>query len=189
VSGYQAKVLRSERVIEQDGSHTTFVVVDRGGGDVVTAQVMLAPGDDALPEPGDFAAVVDAPGGPVAIAFHDPGNAGTAEPGERRIYARDEDGNPVCTIWLKRDGTLAVDADVAVELTAPVVTINSPDVRISDEAGQGLARVGDLVSVIVPLMQVAAAPGPVAAVNPAQQTLTGYIAAGQIISGSTKATA
>ena len=185
---YQAKVLRSERRIEEDGSHTTYVVVDRGGDDTVTAQVMLAPGDDALPEPGDFAIIEDAPGGAIAIGFHDPGNAGVAEPGERRFYVRDEDGNPVAEIWIKRDGTLVIDADTSVEIIAPVVTINSPDVRVSDAAGQGLARVGDLVSVIVPLLNIS--PGvPVTPTNPAQQTATGYIAAGQIISGSTKATA
>lgn len=204
----QGVVLRSERVTEQGGAFTTYVVVDFGGDDIVTAQYFGAPGDDGLPEPGDYAVIADAPGGPVAIGFHDPGNAGDVLPGERRLYVRDEDGALVGELRLAQ-GKLSIEVlngeSIPIELKTPgAVILDSPDVRLTDEAGAAIARVGDLVAIQIPQLLAAGvpvvpatlpwvtpgAPG-IGTPNPALVSPTngGISAAGQIISGQSKATA
>lgn len=166
--GRFAKVIISERRTKRDGAEIVEIRADIGGNDTHACELYQPSGDDAIPLPGDFVELEPGveSGTWVVVGVHDRRNRGTAAAGEKRLYARDEDGNPVCEIWLKGDGTLAIDADVSVELTAPVVTLNSPDVRLSDAAGQGVARIGDLVAVTV-----TTAPG---------------TAAGQIISGTSK---
>lgn len=196
------KVKRTERR-EDDGSHRLDVVVDPGGGANVTAPYYAPPGEDSPPLPGDYAALAEAPGRgeKSAVGFQDAKNAGKALDGEKRFYLRDEDGNELAEFYMSRTGlTIEVldSGTLPITLkTAGAVTLDSPDVRLTDEAGKSIARVGDLVYVTVPLMVVTAvatsgsAPViiPVLATNPAQQTLTGYIGAGQIVSGQPKAKA
>jgi hypothetical protein len=119
-------------------------------------------------------------------------NASKSARGESRMYSRSGDGTPVAEVWAKADGTIVIEAlasGAPIEIrTTGAVVLDSPDVRLTDEAGKALARVGDLVYVIAPLLQVVGA-GPCVAVNPAQQGATGYIGAGQVVSGQPKATA
>src|SRR5690606_15620971 len=103
------------------GANVREVKADLGGGDVVTADLMLPPGDDAEPLPGDFVELVggSGTGSAVAVGFFDPKNEGTAGSGERRIYARDADGAPVAAVWCKADGSIEIE--VLKSGGAPVV--------------------------------------------------------------------
>ena len=178
------------------GSQVADVKVDQGGGDTKTVQHFAPPGDDSQPLPGDYAQTVDAPGRgrESAVGYQDPKNAGKSLAGESRRYARNADGTPVCEVWCKSDGTVVIevlDGTANVEITTPgAVILNSPDVRLGDAAGQAVARVGDLVAVTVPQLICAAPGSPAVPVPPTAVTATGgYVAAGQIISGSAVAKA
>lgn len=184
-------------VTKQDGLDE--VRVDDGTGDVLTAEHFAPSGVDAPPLPGDAASVIDARGqGARHVAgYADPVNEGVAEPGEFRAYARKADGTPVCEVWCKADGSILVRSlmtNAPVRVEADTVNVISPDVNLGEAGGRPLARVGDLVAVTVPLLTVTV-PGspptivPAIPANGAQMTSTGYIAAGQIISGSTRAKA
>lgn len=103
-----AQVLSVERSTDDDGTPVTIVKVDLGGGDVITAELALAPGDDSPPLPGDVASTVDdgGTGTEFAAGFQDTKNAGAAQLGEKRFYGRDSNGKQVCEIWLKGEGTV-----------------------------------------------------------------------------------
>ena len=104
-----------------DQSKVSDVKVDPGGGANVTAQHFAPAGDDAHPLPGDYAATVSAQrsGSEVAIGYLDPKSGQKAQPGDKRIYARNpEDGSTVVEVWLKNDGTATVyNAEASVEVS------------------------------------------------------------------------
>jgi hypothetical protein len=115
-----ATVLDSERTTE-DGAHVVDVKADLGGGDNVTLDHFAPPGVDALPLPGDAAAVGDGAGtgNAHATGYNDPLNAGRALPGEHRIYARDSDGNVVAEVWVKGSAHIVIEnAEGTIELRA-----------------------------------------------------------------------
>lgn len=91
------------------------VKTDRGSGDNVTAQHFSSPGDDSQPLPGDYCALSGATGTgrQTAVGYRDAKNSGSAAPGEKRIYARDETGAVVCEVWLKNDGTVNVSSEAS----------------------------------------------------------------------------
>jgi len=182
--GWIARVLGFERT----GSVET-VKVDPGGGANKTAEHYGPPGLDAPPLPGDSAACEDSTGtGSAQASGYSDGTTRVAQPGEFRTYARDEAGLVVGSIWQKRDGTIvANNANGMIELTpAGVLNILCPEVRLGDTAGQPVARQGDLVAVVTPLLLSAAPGSPVTPVPPtAVSPLTGGIlCTGQIISGA-----
>ena len=86
---------------------------DPGGGANVDAYHMQPAGDDAHPLPTDTAALVELPRSRnfAAVGYHDPNNAQTAGPGERRVYARDADGNQVAEVFLHNDGQVRTSND------------------------------------------------------------------------------
>lgn len=96
-----AAVLDIEREIE-DGVPVVNIKCD-GSATNETADHFNPPGEDSLPLPGDVAALTEGAGsGGAAVAgYLDPKNEGKAEPGEKRLYARDASGAVVCEIWLK----------------------------------------------------------------------------------------
>lgn len=144
--GRVAEVLATER----DADGALVVKVDPGGGAVTEIAHFAPPGVDAVPLPGDFAALEDSSGAGAeqTYGYHDPENAGTAEPGEHRAYSRSVDGVVVAELWLKRDGSVELRSlngqPLRIVTTGPVI-LDSPDVRLSDAAGAQVARVGDLV--------------------------------------------
>lgn len=87
------------------------VKVNRGSGDNVTAQNFSASGDDSPALPGDYCALSQAAGSgrQTAVGYRDAKNAGSAAPGEKRIYARSADGTISATMWLKGDKTVLVE--------------------------------------------------------------------------------
>lgn len=177
--GRVAEVLAATRRVIR-GIPVLSIGLARGGGANTTADHYGPSGDDSPPLPGDFAHSSAGPGsGQEQITgYHDPKNAGQAIPGEKRLYARNEDGEIVGTIWMKRDGTIRIETD------APVI-VDSPDVRLGDGSAP-VATAGDLVAVTVPLLVCAAPGAPAVAANPLQQGPAGYIATGQIMRRQSK---
>jgi hypothetical protein len=108
--GRIAEVLSTERTTGA-GVHALDVKCDPGGGANVTAQLFAASGDDAPPLPGDYVALEDSAGAgrQQVSGCSDVRNAGTAAPGEKRIFARDADGNIVCEIHLKNGGSISIE--------------------------------------------------------------------------------
>jgi hypothetical protein len=103
-----AIVLKSERTTE-DGAHVVDVEADLGGEDIATLDHFTPPGVDALPLPGDAAALSSGAGTgrEQTTGYNDTKSAGKALPGEIRVYARREaDGSVVCDVWLKGDGSI-----------------------------------------------------------------------------------
>lgn len=129
-----ATVLDSERTTE-DGAHVVDVKADLGGGDNVTLDHFAPPGVDAIPLPGDAAAVGDGAGTGRAQAtgYNDPKNAGRAKPGEWRAYGRDPDGNIVNEVYLQGDGTIIVENAEGTIKLEPDGTINLNGVTISPQ--------------------------------------------------------
>ena len=199
MAGRVAKVFAFVRDVV-GGSIVSTVTGDPGGGANRSYQHFAGSGDDSQPLTTDFLVAVDTEreGAAVAVGYHDPVNAGIALPGEQRSYSRDPatglvvgatihtaDGSIVSSnaggsITLSPDGTMTVDANVAIVL-------NCDDVRIGNLAGQAVARVGDLVSVTIPPLLSSAPGSPCIPVPPTAITPTGgTVGAGQIISGSPK---
>ncbi len=105
--GLVAKLLSFARVTRND-ANVSDVKADPGGGPNVTAEHFAAPGDDAHPLPGDYPylAPTQQRGRFAAVGYVDPKNEQKAQPGERRLYARDaETGEAVFEIWIKADGS------------------------------------------------------------------------------------
>jgi hypothetical protein len=93
-----------------DEAKISDVKVDPGGGANITARHYSAPGDDSHPLPGDSVVLVEAPGAGAqsAVGYLDPVNEGQAAAGEKRVYSRNADGEPVAEVWLKSDGEVLV---------------------------------------------------------------------------------
>jgi hypothetical protein len=110
MSGSLGDVVFAERDTV-DGVPVVRVHVDVDGSALpVTVEHLSPPGEDALPLPGDEVALegAEGQGDTIAVGYADRKNPGVAEPGEKRQYARDEEGTIVCEVWLKKDGTIAL---------------------------------------------------------------------------------
>lgn len=121
--GLIGKVLSFVRVI-RNGAKTNDVQLDPGGGASITAEHFAPPGDDSVPLTSDYVYAPKVPqkGRRAALGYIDPLNTPLAEVGEKRIYSRDSGGAVVSSIWLKNDGS------IALESTAPL-TINGVTVH------------------------------------------------------------
>lgn len=131
--------------VEADGN----VKCDLGGDDALIADHFADGGDDCPPLAGDFVALDDGPGTGTkqATGYHDPSDvtARQAAPGEKRIYSRAGPGVLAATLWLKADGTIVIQSELApaggtFEIGVDgVVTING-DAQI-DATGEVIAKV------------------------------------------------
>lgn len=94
--------------------------VDPGGEDNSLAHLYQPAGVDCHPMPGDLCLLVPGPekGSWLVAGFIDPNNAGTAEAGEVRLYARDGDGGVAATIRIRSNADVHLGADIAEELIA-----------------------------------------------------------------------
>lgn len=90
-----------------DGVPVVNVIADPGGEANANYEHFAPAGDDSPPLPDDAVAYVDGEGEGQALAagYNDTKNAGTAAPGEKRIYGRTPDGTLVNEFWLKGDGS------------------------------------------------------------------------------------
>jgi hypothetical protein len=125
------------------------------GVDPTTHEHHLAPGDDSPPLSGDYALLTEIEGGAGEEAisgYSDAKNAGTALPGEKRLYARNLDGDIVVHIHLKRDGsmeianangsvTLGADGNVAISGSLSVGGDVAADGEVTAQAA-GASSVG-----------------------------------------------
>lgn len=93
---------------ERNGARISDVKTDPGGGPNVTAEHFGPPGDDGRPLPGDYVYGAPSPqrGRYAAVGYADPVSEPKAQPGEKRIYARNADGEVVAELWLKNDGAI-----------------------------------------------------------------------------------
>ena len=109
--------------------------VNTGGGYNQTLPHFSAPGDDSYPLPDDHVAAVDvqSTNGRAAVGYVDLKNEQKAAEGEKRIYARDGDGNGVVELWLKNDGSATLSnalgaiellADGSVDINGVVIDVN-----------------------------------------------------------------
>lgn len=107
--GRLATVLAMVRTI-RNGANAVDITANIGGNFNVTELHLSAPGDDSLPLPGDYAALLEVVGSGqgLSVGYADPLNVGTSEPGEKRIYARDSAGAVVSFIHLKNDGSVTI---------------------------------------------------------------------------------
>ena len=126
LKAFFAPVLAHFRTL-REGVHAASVKVDPGGGPLVTLDVVGPAGDDSPPLVLDYALGVPArgEGRAVAVGFADPTHVGLAGKGERRLFARDLLGNPVCTVWLRDDGTIELFNNVANVKISSVGTIEA----------------------------------------------------------------
>lgn len=107
--GRIAKLLSFLRTVRNEAK-ISDVKVDPGGGSNITAEHFAAAGDDSHPLPGDYVFLTtdSGSGRESAIGYLDPMNEPEAQPGDKRIYARDEDGVVIVEIWLKNTGEATV---------------------------------------------------------------------------------
>lgn len=98
-----------ERIV-RGSAEGAEITADPGGGALVRSLHFGSPGDDAPPLRGDYVVLIPGPGSgrTLAVAYADPKNAGEADPGERRVYARGATGDVVAVIWLKGDGSIQI---------------------------------------------------------------------------------
>ena len=91
-----------------------------GGGDITTSVDYQPVGHDSQPLPGDYLLLVPGPesGSYLVAGYVDPNNAGTAEPGEVRLYARDGGGAVVGSLLLTQGGEVHLAQDTAAALIA-----------------------------------------------------------------------
>jgi hypothetical protein len=123
-----------------EGAYRTYVTHDPGYPDTNEAYVFGPSGEDSPPLPEDSVYLGDSPGAgrENALGYMDTRNEGVAEPGEKRMYARDPDGAIVATIWMQGDGTIFLsNGNGSIEM-APSgdVTINGV---VIDTAGNVVA--------------------------------------------------
>lgn len=92
-----------------NGVTASIVKLDPGGGPLVTAEHISDPGDDSYPVPGDYAVIdpQNKTGRYTVSGYIDPNLNPKSDTGEKRIYARDNNGE-VAEVWLKNDGSIVV---------------------------------------------------------------------------------
>ena len=108
--GRIAKILSFIRT-ERNTAKVSDVKMDPGGGANITGQHFAPAGDDSHPLPDDYVASMKVPrtGSEVVVGYLDPNADQKAQPGDKRIYARDpNDGTVIVEIWLKNDGTALI---------------------------------------------------------------------------------
>lgn len=120
------------------------IKVDRGSGDNVTAQGFTASGDDSPALPGDYCALSNAAGSgrQTAVAYRDSKNQGIAAPGEKRIYARDQEGNVVSSMWLKGDKTTEIENGLGLIQMLPNGDVLINGVRIPADGSDVILATG-----------------------------------------------
>ena len=96
--------------LERNGAKVSDAKVDTGGGANVTAQHSAPPGDDSQPLPGDLAVLSHdtGTGRETVTGYIDTANSQKAQAGEKRIYARDENGAEIAEVWIKNTGEVKV---------------------------------------------------------------------------------
>ena len=106
------------------------IKADPGDGAIITGEVFQPSGDDAHPLDGDQVITVLIPrsGGEVIVGYVDPKNDQKTLKGEKRIYARDGQGNSIVEFWLKSDGSATLsnaNGSVALSINGDIIASNT----------------------------------------------------------------
>lgn len=109
VAGFMG-IVKSFTPVTLRGVPVSDVKVDPGGGHNSTPQHFSDLGDDSHALPGDYMIALHVTLTRSEVAgYLDPKLAKKSEPGDKRIYARDETtGLDVNEVWLKNDGTITI---------------------------------------------------------------------------------
>ena len=104
------KLLSFTRVL-RNNAKLSDVKLNPGGNPNITAEHFADSGDDSYPMPDDYAFISESngTGRGAAVGYVDVKNDQKALLGEKRIYARDQDGNMVVEQWLKNTGESTLD--------------------------------------------------------------------------------
>jgi hypothetical protein len=131
----------------REGARLTDVKVNPGGGDNHTCEHFADAGDDAYPIPTDYTVIVENPrtGGRVSVGYVDPINTPKATLAEKRIYGRTTAGLAINEVWLKSNGDIVINNDVATVTlfingnivaendTATITAFNNGDIRMEND--------------------------------------------------------
>lgn len=136
-----AKLLSFVRAV-RNGIPVSDVKCDPGGGANVTAEHACTPGDDSHPLPGDYVAIgaASGTGRETAVGYYDPLNAGKAQAGEKRIYARSEDGAVSVEVWLKNTGECFISNGSGTFILEPGGTFDINGFRITPDGNGTTAK-------------------------------------------------
>lgn len=124
-----ARITDFFRKTEEDNSEVPECIGDLGDSTFHEMPVCSDAGNDSAPLPDDIAVAVYTPvsGSHAVVAFVDLRNRGTAEPGEKRLYSRNQGGDVVAEVHLKNDGSIEVKNNAGSLTLLP-----SGDVQISN---------------------------------------------------------
>jgi hypothetical protein len=143
MAGLIGDVIESLVVTEND-ENSEDVKVDPGGGANLTIKNSNSPGEDSPAFPTDLVVMMRVPGSEhyVAVGYIDKKNKSEALQGEKRLYARDTDGNPCSIVWLKNDGSVRLNlgTDWAVQFTALQTEFNELQQKHNDLLTEFLAH-------------------------------------------------
>lgn len=149
MNSYITKILSFVRG-EKGSAKVTDVEVEKGGGDVRTAQHFSAPGDDSFPCDDDYVLIASVPrsGAQAANGYLDPNTTPKAQKGDKRIYGRDSAGSEVNQVWLKNDGSLLISNDNVAITIAAAGSVRGENAAGSFEMGAGgIFTVNDVVTI------------------------------------------
>lgn len=109
ISGLIGKLLSFTRV-ERNEAKLSDLKVDVGGGDVLTAEYTNPTGEDAVPLKDDYVTLlrINRSGRVLVVGFVETDAQQTAQAGEKRFYARNEQREEMVQLWLKNDGTALI---------------------------------------------------------------------------------
>lgn len=135
--GLIAKVL-SYLQTERNGTKISDVKVGTGGGVNSTCEEFTDSGNDSQPLPDDKVVLIEIKrtGGKVVVGYLDPKKQQKAKAGEKRLYARDAEGEEISQVWLQNDGTITVNNE---KLTFEI----TPDGALSATNGNGSFNLAD----------------------------------------------
>jgi len=105
-----------------------------------------APGDDSRPLPNDSVVFVENEniGGKSAVGFLDTKNPPVSGDGERRLYSRDEAGDIVAIIFIKKDGSIQINngSDFAVRFGDMEAAFNELQSKFNAHVHPGVSTGG-----------------------------------------------
>lgn len=130
--GWISKVLSYARIADRFGAKVSDVKHDSGGGANATGEHFQGANVDSVPLAGDYAVAlqIQRTGGRVIVGFIDPKQDQTAQAGEHRTYARNEEGAAVVQFHLKNDGSaILFNENGSAEL--------KPDGEVNTQNGNG----------------------------------------------------